>query len=248
MTQLFIDEYEVLLLDMGNTFMFGCDRFADSESVVATYARLGGTAMSDEELAPAIVHLERQARKVGNDSAYFDNFPALIDILRRTPAGTEADEKELARLVQVFALHERGTIESQYADALHELHRTHPLGLVSNILSPSGPFRESLRQAGVEDLFKVIVFSSDIGCIKPSVKPFEQALSAFDSPRDRVLYIGDTYKRDVVGAKSAGLDCVWISRGREEPQGFEHKCDLIVTDLRELLDCSAREADRIKDE
>ena len=234
MPKRFIDNYDVIVLDMGNTFMFECDRFDDVPSLFSAYTALGGTNLTERELADLISALIARSMQIVNDPDYFDDFPKLMDVLRGLPATDGLGEDELSRLERIFALHEKGTIHNEYAAVLHELHETHPLGLVSNIFSPSDLFHEALRGAGIRDLFDVIVFSSECGHIKPSVKLFERALSAFQFPRERVVYVGDSFKRDVVGARSAGLSCVWIARGRAVPSGFDCAPDLVINDLREL--------------
>ena len=45
----FIDGYRGLLLDVCNTFMFGCDRFGEDERFVETYAELGGWRIARPE-------------------------------------------------------------------------------------------------------------------------------------------------------------------------------------------------------
>jgi len=234
MSKRFIDNFEVILLDMGNTFMFECDRFDDAVSLYSAYTALGGTNLTDRELGDLIAALITRAMQLVNDPDYFDDFPRLMDVLCGLPATDGFGEDELSRLERIFALHERGTIPGEYSAVLHELRETHRLGLVSNIFSLSDLFHEALRGAGIRDLFDVIVFSSECGYIKPSAKLFERALSALESPPERIVHVGDTFKRDVVGAKSAGLSCVWIARGRPFPSGFACAPDLVINDLREL--------------
>ena len=45
----FIDQFDVVLLDMSHTFMFDVDRFSDTEDYAATYRQVGGNLLSDEE-------------------------------------------------------------------------------------------------------------------------------------------------------------------------------------------------------
>ena len=80
------------------------------------------------------------------------------------------------------------------------------------------------------------MFSSDVGAIKPSPVIFEEALRAIDVPAERVLYVGDNYKRDVAGARGVGIDSVWISSDQTPPAGFDCVPNLIVADLQELPD------------
>ena len=169
-----------------------------------------------------------------NPGRYAD-YLTVIECLRTLHEAEGLPEDELARLVDVFAAHEMGTVPEAHAAALHGLRETHRLGLISNIWAPSEPFRRALAEAGVVDLFDVTVFSSDHGHIKPSAYLFELALEAFDVPPHRVVYVGDNHKRDVGGAKAAGLAAVWINDGTRQPAPGVPEPDLTIGGLRELL-------------
>jgi putative hydrolase of the HAD superfamily len=57
--------------------------------------------------------------------------------------------------------------------------------------------------AGVE--VAVVVDSTVVGVEKPDPRIFDFALDVIDVPRERVLYVGDTVRNDVLGARAAGL-------------------------------------------
>ena len=87
------------------------------------------------------------------------------------------------------------------------------LGIVSNW---SWNLRDRLAQAGLAAHFEVVWASAYAGCNKPHPAIFLQALALFPQPQprvDRVLYVGDSYGHDVVGARNAGLDAVLLRRG-----------------------------------
>jgi putative hydrolase of the HAD superfamily len=66
---------------------------------------------------------------------------------------------------------------------------------------------------------------------KPDPEIFERALRRLDLPAQRVVYIGDIYSIDAVGARAAGLSPVII-----DPTGSYGALDCpTITDLRELL-------------
>ena len=144
-------------------------------------------------------------------------------------------EKEMALVEEVFLRHEMGSIPDSHVQALRGLRQTHGLGLVSNVWSRSGPFMAALDRKGLKDLFDVIVFSSDHGCIKPSSRIFEKALEAFDVDRSRIVMVGDSHKRDVGGAKGVGLSAVLIAPPGEELDERFPVPDLVIGDLRELV-------------
>jgi HAD superfamily hydrolase (TIGR01509 family) len=151
------------------------------------------------------------------------------------PSSQSLPRNELDLVEQVFALHEVGEIPASYADALHQLRHTHRLGVVSDIWSKNDLFLQEFERAGVRDLFDVIVFSSDHGCVKPSSLLFRKALEAFTVDDARIVFVGDSLQRDIIGAQSAGLATVWINSAGAACTTAHPKPDNEIRDLRELL-------------
>ena len=120
---------------------------------------------------------------------------------------------------------ELGTIPETHAEALQELRQTHWLAVISDISSPSVLFLHEFERAGVTDVFELLLFSSEHGYVKPASLPFQTALSVFQGERSKIVFAGDNFKRNIVGAKGGGLAEVWINA---QP-------DLIIKNLPELL-------------
>ncbi len=76
------------------------------------------------------------------------------------------------------------------------------LGIVSNA---DGTVAQKLERAGLLPLFDFVVDSALVGMEKPDPGIFELALERADLPPDRVLYVGDLYAIDVLGARRAGI-------------------------------------------
>ncbi len=144
-------------------------------------------------------------------------------------------ERELKLLEDVIARHERGQVPDSYAIALRSLARSHPLGLVANILSRKDLWLEEFRRAGVLDRFVVTVFSSDTSSIKPSRKLFDQAVSALPVPRSEIVFVGDNLRCDIGGAAGAGLATVWLDPAGAGRRDGDPQPDFVVRDLLELV-------------
>ena len=84
-------------------------------------------------------------------------------------------------------------------------------------------------------MFEVIVFSSEVGIIKPSPRIFQKALEALDVEVSKVVYIGDSLRRDIAGAQSIGMATVWIQPDQIDRESLAIKPDLIVNDLCNVL-------------
>lgn len=235
-TSRFIDRYQVLLIDVCSTLMFDHDRFGPQEDYSHIYTQLGGNQLSPEALTTIIQRMFVDIVEAEKQEANFDPFPSLRDFLLRADPPPGLPEEELRRIEVVFARHECGRIPPAIADAVLVLSETHPLGIVSNIWSLTSVFEDELARARIKDLFQVRVWSSDYGCIKPAERLFWTALEYFDCPLERVLYVGDTYMRDVYGAKRLGMHAAWVNaNGSPLPQEYGVQPDIIVRTVCDLL-------------
>ena len=234
MSKRFIDDFDVILLDMGNTFMFEVDRFGASEDYHATYRQLGGRRLSPGELRIHIDGVFDCMLAASRDPTRYDDFGNVCRFLREMPGTRDLSGSERELIAAVFGRHEVGTVPGTHARVLQELHESHPLGIVSNVWSLSSVFEDELKKAGIRRLFTVRVWSSDHVWIKPSTHLFQKALAVFNVDTPRVLYIGDSPKRDVAGAKALGMGAVWIENKARPLAPEDPQPDLIITDLTEL--------------
>lgn len=222
-------------MDMGRTFMFDVDRFGRDDGLEVTYRKVGGNRLGGQEVRKILSESFGQMIADGRNPERYDNFPSVLTYLKRHPGTTQLSETEIAVLEEVFCEHEIGTIPQRYVNVLRQLHKTHRLGIVSDIWSRSDRFYQELDRAGVRELFEAIIFSSDIGIIKPSPRIFQKALDALGVDVSRVVYIGDSLRRDVTAAKGFGMAAVWIERDDIPAKEISVKPDLIISDLQDVL-------------
>lgn len=235
----YIDQFQVILLDMANTFMFGVDRFSETEDFAATYRSIGGTQLSAREVQDLIRRIfEAMWTDYANPASY-DNCPLVRNYLEKLSAPLALSAREQTRLEYVFALHEVGTVSETRAQILHKLRQTHRLGVVSNIFSTSRVFLQEFERVGIQEVFEVIVFSSEHGPMKPAAALFEKALRVFPVNRSAVVFVGDSLLHDVIGAQSVGLATVWIDHHtgeRRENTTRSVSPDWVIHDIQDLLD------------
>ncbi|MFN2382844.1 MAG: HAD-IA family hydrolase [Gemmatimonadota bacterium] len=113
--------------------------------------------------------------------------------------------------------------------ALRALRRTgHPLAVLSNWDSRLPPLLEALRLGGY---FARVLVSSALPAAKPDPAAFAAATTALDGVGNGVpIMVGDRLDHDVLPARAAGWDAVWLDRrGDAAPPGIAR-----VTDLRDL--------------
>ena len=232
----FIDQFEIILLDMGRTFMFDVDRFSNTDAFATTYRRIGGRMLADGDVRRIISSLFKKMLADSRDPACYDCFPSVLAYLQGLSDCTKLEKSEITLLKQVFARHEIGTIPDSHAKVLHRLRESHRLGVVSDIWSRKTFYLGEFTRAGIRDLFEVLVFSSDHGHLKPSPYPFAKAMEAFDAARSTIVFVGDSLRRDIAGAKAAGLSTIWIDTGDEQADTSFPSPDLVIRDLRDLLE------------
>lgn len=225
---------KALILDMNSTFMFGEDRFSDSEDFSLHYFQRGGTRPRDG-INRIIRDLYEYLDVRYPDETYQLSFPSLERALQDI-TDENLDETELKKLVETFTYHELGYIPGDYVTALWRLHAQFTLGAVIDIWSPKSAWLDTFERVGISGLFSSISFSSDHGMVKPSPKPFELVLGELEMSKAEAVVIGDSPRRDLGGARNAGIDCILVG-GAEHPDALTsfknllELCNTIATEL-----------------
>lgn len=203
-----LPEKKALLLDMNSTFMFGEDRFGDSEDFSKYYRKLGGrlpTKQINNIVRATYSYLDR----LYPDEKYRHDFPSLKQAIDRV-AESELNTDELDKIIGTFAFHELGHIPDEYVDALKQLQQHFILAAVIDIWSPKTAWLHTFEKAGISGLFSAMSFSSDHGMVKPSPKPFQLVLDKIGITNTEAVVIGDSPRRDLGGAINAGIDCILV--------------------------------------
>lgn len=204
----YIDRFTALLFDMNSTFMFGEDRFDEGEDFHPAYRAAGGSRLASTDVTRFIRACYDGLSLDFENPDRYEDFPTLAEGFRRY---SNPPEDELPYLVSAFAHHELGSIPESSSQVLRRLAQTHRLALVANIWSPKGPWLAEFRRAGIESVFRHAVFSSDFRCIKPSPALYREALRGVDAAPEKALFIGDSLRYDMEGAKRLGLSTLWVT-------------------------------------
>jgi len=102
------------------------------------------------------------------------------------------------------------------------------LGLISNGTS-------NINGLSIEHFFSHSVFAREVGYEKPAAEIFMAAIEVAGCALHEALYVGDGQHTDILGAKNAGLEMVWINRERTHLLRGIPKPDHEIHDLRQLL-------------
>ncbi len=110
-------------------------------------------------------------------------------------------------------------------------------GYTLGTISHSSP--RYLDEPGLGELFAVKVHAPEFGRRKPHPSLFIDAARQLGLLPHQCAYVGDNPWRDVVGPREAGFEMVVLMRngsGDREPGADMMQPDLVIHDLRELLD------------
>ena len=90
-----------------------------------------------------------------------------------------------------------------------------------------------LAHTGLLELVDGVVTSAEAGAAKPDPAIFGRALELAGERADQSLHVGDSFDKDVAGARAAGVRAVLVRRQGEAPPGVESISTLL--DLPALL-------------
>lgn len=110
------------------------------------------------------------------------------------------------------------------------------LGIITN--GPSAHQRMKLKQLGTQQWIPAnhIFISSEVGIAKPDPRIFSLAASITQSAPNEILYIGDSYQNDIVGAKGVGWKTMWLNRRQSLLPDNHLIPDMIVEPQDHLLE------------
>lgn len=93
---------------------------------------------------------------------------------------------------------------------LTRLSSKYRLALLSNYPLPDA-IRLSLIEFGVDKLLDPVIVSGDVGIIKPHRMIFDKLLADLDLPAEQVLFVGDDWVADIMGASASGMPSIQIA-------------------------------------
>lgn len=121
-----------------------------------------------------------------------------------------------------------------YADvlpALEQLRTRYRLFTASN-------GNADLGRIGIAHFFERTIAARQVGALKPDPAIFHSVIEGTDLQAHEVVYVGDDPLLDVVGARGAGMQAIWIDRtGGEWPSEIEPAAHTVrsLTELTQLL-------------
>ena len=223
------------------------DRFGECRAVLFDY---GGTLDSDGERWPDrfytlydeaglnYPHEEiKRAFYYAEDCCYAD--PTVTDLDLRALMGTHVRlqfqalelkdrRKERALADKFCATSERFMLRA--ARLLKLAKPRYRLGIVSNFY---GNLATLLKEAGLMEFLDVVVDSNRVGTQKPDPEIFRLALAQLELLAHQVIFVGDSYERDMIPSRKLGMKTVWLAGPNPGMPGTA-EVDACISSLSEL--------------
>lgn len=228
--------YRLLCLDAGFTLLSPRHTLADALSSVLAD---GGRAVTEEELRGAWEEADRwfwdeyhrPENDTWSDDSRIEEYWRTYHRLMLERLGMEAHREMLDR---VLASQFASDAWELYPDVEPMLREVRAIGGVKvGIVSDWGSnLRAIVSELGLDRYLDFVLPSGAVGLAKPDPAFYRVALAeAAVAPSD-ALMVGDSYRADVRGAWSAGMDAVWLHR--HEGMSITPADEPVPTDVRRI--------------
>ncbi|MEQ8820555.1 MAG: HAD-IA family hydrolase [Sumerlaeia bacterium] len=146
-------------------------------------------------------------------------FRMILDKVFHGARGGQVTDEEADRLSDRYLHHYLpfpGELEGA-SDALAIAAAAARVGVLTN--APHETQDPKLASIEARHHVEIMMASDDAGVLKPDPGFFERAEAlAGHPPKERLLYVGDSWAFDMVGAHAVGWHCLWIGGGNEPPE------------------------------
>jgi len=208
--------YRLLCLDAGFTLLAPRRTLADA---LAGVLAADGHAITEEEMRAAWEEADRwfwdEYHRPGNetwsDDARIEEYWRRYHRVMLGRLGVDARREMLDRiLASQFA----ADAWEPYADVEPMLREVRAMpGVTVGVVSDWGSnLRAIFAELGLDRHLDFVLPSGAVGLAKPNPGFYRLALDAASAQAHEALMVGDSYRADVRGAWSAGMDAVWLDR------------------------------------
>jgi putative hydrolase of the HAD superfamily len=159
----------------------------------------------------------------------------MIERFRYPLAKMGLDDLQLAEAIgkqYLEILPEQTTLLPFARELLDYLHSKYPLTLISNGFVEVQ--YKKLKSCQIEHYFSHVVLSEQAGALKPDPEIFNYALHLNQASPEEAIMIGDSFSADIVGAKNAGIDQIYLQKNNMLPY-TEQQATFIVKSLEEIF-------------
>jgi putative hydrolase of the HAD superfamily len=153
---------------------------------------------------------------------------AWTDALRDLGVG---DDSLAAELAQAFERDRRmrHVVFPESRQVLAELKKDYQLALITN--GAIDIQRDKINGSNLGEFFDTTIISGELGFGKPNRQVFQTALDRLKVPPERSVMIGDSLRRDIAGARDAGIRTIWVNRLKARIADHHPTPDLELSNL-----------------
>jgi putative hydrolase of the HAD superfamily len=238
-------EIRVILFDLDGTLRYNRPRFNDIIAKFAVEYGATDTLLNRRHAERWLHYYWAQSEDVQLDMQTFgDQSPAFWENHTRrylmafghAPDQAERIAPEIYRRMST-EYDPQPWIPPEVFDVLEKLRESgFIVGIVSN---RNQPLADELKKFGLEGYIDFTLTAGEANSWKPDPGIFLEAVLRLQVPPEEVVYVGDNYYADVVGARNAGLRPILLDPDELFP---EAGCE-VIHKLHDLLDLSQHTAD-----
>ena len=101
------------------------------------------------------------------------------------------------------------------------------LGVISDF-----PVKKKLSFLELDEFWDIVMSADEMGALKPKKDAFRKASEKLNIPPERIIYVGNHYLYDIIGAGSAGMITAHFSRRKRS----DSKADFTFSRYKDLRD------------
>ncbi len=228
-------KYEVIIFDFDYTLF----DYEATEKIAVKAAFEALNLPYQESYHTKFKHINRQIwadserdRRIDKTALRIERFKQLFEQLGIPSAS------DLAKLAseEYIKYSEQGVLIPGVAETILELKKRYPLVIASSGLS--NPRLQKLRNSKISNCFRHVLFREQFeeNKLKPHHEFFDKLSTLYNVPREKILYVGDSFAEDIEGSKNAGFSNVFFNFFHILDREIEFdKCDYVIENFDELL-------------
>lgn len=171
-------------------------------------------------------------RRIDKNALRIERFRQLFEQLNIPDAATLAEKASDVYI----ANSEHGILISGVEETILKLQHNYSLAVASSGLS--NPRRAKLNNSPIGNCFTNVMFREnfDDTKIKPHHDFFDRIAANYNVPRNKIVYVGDSFSEDIEGAKNAGFTTVFFNFTNIPDKEIDYsKCDYVIDEFSELI-------------
>jgi len=137
--------------------------------------------------------------------------------------GIDVKKKDFDKILKFYTEcmldHPPAFTEPIVPEVLESLKKKYKVALISNTgRTPGRSLLKLLRKIKIKEYFDFFAFSDELLIRKPDPRIFEIVCSKLSASPEETVHIGDSYKMDFLGAKSAEVHPILYAPGNKKPE------------------------------